>query len=531
MGICRFLFRINYCVCLILIGSNLIYGQQSKFDSIFYNTAVNISSKDVNRALHIADSLYSNTKEEKNKIRALMLSADIYKNKGNINAAINYALKANLIAENSNNYEWIARISGFLSTQYRLAGLKSPGLKFLSRGQEVSKKIANANTSNQFQVLVFQEKAYYQMDDEKFSEAVESLKKANQLFTNIKDSQIKFFLLATNEEMLGKNISFLHELQSAKKHYLKSLFYLKKASGDDSSLKGFVYDGLGKIYLEEKKYNEAHSYFLKAIAIAERSDFANLKIETYKDLSKYCYAINDMPNYKVYNELYNKNLQNQIGRDRHSANEIVSLVNSNSIKSLNKKNEYLNALIVIIVVLTLFFLIYVIQKKREQKKFQRVLKLIKEQSLGSKKTQEHNSFHHKRRLFSKDEKSNAIMSPDVEKLLIEKLREFELSNKFTDNNISLSSLSTLLDTNSKYLSYVINNYKGKDFNAYINELRIFFIINKIENDEAYTYYKISYLAQEAGFSSHSKFSAVFKSVMGLSPSVFLDQYNSSKKVK
>jgi AraC-like DNA-binding protein len=71
------------------------------------------------------------------------------------------------------------------------------------------------------------------------------------------------------------------------------------------------------------------------------------------------------------------------------------------------------------------------------------------------------------------------------------------------------------------LSNVINTHKEKDFNNYVNELKILFVIDKLRNSPEYLEYKLSYIAEEFGFSSHSKFASVFKSVVGLSPSVFI----------
>lgn len=119
-----------------------------------------------------------------------------------------------------------------------------------------------------------------------------------------------------------------------------------------------------------------------------------------------------------------------------------------------------------------------------------------------------------------DEKE--IMSCEVKEEILKKLLLFEEGTKYTDRNFNLSALSVKLKTNTKYLSYIINKYKKKDFNSYINELRILYIIKKMENNPAYLNYKISYLADECGFSSHSKFTAVFKSVVGMSPSRFMD---------
>lgn len=518
-----------FCIALILLNKS--YGQKTKFDSIFYHTAVNVTGTDPDKALIIADSLYQHTPEDNNKIRALMLTANIYSKKGQINKSIDYALKANLLAEKLSNFEWVARISGFLSTQYRTTGIKSSGLNFLTKGLEASQKITNVNTSNMFQALAYQEKAYYQMEDEAYLEAIGSLNKAGNFFKALKEDNAKYFLLATNEELLGKNSFSLDNFDFTKKHYLQGLVYLEKASGEDSPLKGFIYNGLGKVFFKEKNNEKAHDYFLKALTIAEKSDFSSLKIESYKDLSIYHDAINDMANYKYYNDLYNQLLQSQIEENKQSADGIVKAISNDSEKSANNVKVYLYALAAGIIILSFLFYFYGVRKKREKKQFQRIVKTLRERSfqLGALNAVEKPLV--KEKINSTDKQCSVLMSPEVEQVLIDKLRTFELGDKFTDNNISLASLSTILDTNSKYLSYVINNYKGKDFNTYINELRVLFITRKIENETVYAQYKISYLAEEAGFSSHSKFSAVFKSVVGLSPSVYLEQYNSAKKRK
>lgn len=101
------------------------------------------------------------------------------------------------------------------------------------------------------------------------------------------------------------------------------------------------------------------------------------------------------------------------------------------------------------------------------------------------------------------------------------LREFEQNNEYLENDISMSVLAGKLKTNTIYVSHILNNRYNKDFNTYINELRIRYIVRKLKENKNYRRYKISYLAEESGFSSHSKFSAVFKFVTGFSPSAFL----------
>lgn len=118
-------------------------------------------------------------------------------------------------------------------------------------------------------------------------------------------------------------------------------------------------------------------------------------------------------------------------------------------------------------------------------------------------------------------KSGNLLKESEEQIL-SGLSKFEKSTRFTQKDMSLGKLAARLSTNTKYLSEVINRHKGKNFNAYINELRVNYIIWKLKSDSAYLHYKVSYLADECGFSSHSSFATVFKSIVGVSPSVFID---------
>lgn len=88
--------------------------------------------------------------------------------------------------------------------------------------------------------------------------------------------------------------------------------------------------------------------------------------------------------------------------------------------------------------------------------------------------------------------------------------------------MSLANLASQFDTNTKYLSEIINKHYNVNFNTYINKLRVNYIVEKLKTDANYMNYKISYLAEDAGFSSHSSFATVFKSITGIAPVTFID---------
>ncbi|KMQ59196.1 hypothetical protein ACM40_17980 [Chryseobacterium sp. BLS98] len=119
------------------------------------------------------------------------------------------------------------------------------------------------------------------------------------------------------------------------------------------------------------------------------------------------------------------------------------------------------------------------------------------------------------------EKSITITDETV-KMILGKLEKFEKSQKFIKKDLSLTSLATDLNTNTRYLSEIIKQYKENNYNNYINGLRINYIINKLYENPIYREYKISYLAEACGFSSREVFAVIFKKETGVSPSYFIN---------
>ena len=51
----------------------------------------------------------------------------------------------------------------------------------------------------------------------------------------------------------------------------------------------------------------------------------------------------------------------------------------------------------------------------------------------------------------------------------------------------------------------------------------------MKTEKAYLTYKVSYLAESSGFSSHSAFTVVFKNITGFTPKQFITFLKKSKK--
>lgn len=119
-------------------------------------------------------------------------------------------------------------------------------------------------------------------------------------------------------------------------------------------------------------------------------------------------------------------------------------------------------------------------------------------------------------------KSVTKISNEIESKITNGLEEFEKKEEFLYNNVSLAYLASKLEVNTRYLSSFLNSQLNESFSSYINRLRVEYIVGKLKSNPKYLKYKISYLAEESGYTSHSSFTIAFKAVTGMSPTKFIN---------
>ncbi|MCW8980185.1 MAG: helix-turn-helix domain-containing protein [Altibacter sp.] len=105
--------------------------------------------------------------------------------------------------------------------------------------------------------------------------------------------------------------------------------------------------------------------------------------------------------------------------------------------------------------------------------------------------------------------------------ILQSLVAFERNKEYLSQKISLGYLSKRLDTNSKYLSQVINMEKDKSFTQYINDLRVTYAFKKLAADPVFRKYTIMAIAGECGFKTGESFSKAFYKKYGIYPSYYL----------
>ncbi|WP_420570830.1 helix-turn-helix domain-containing protein [Kordia sp.] len=134
----------------------------------------------------------------------------------------------------------------------------------------------------------------------------------------------------------------------------------------------------------------------------------------------------------------------------------------------------------------------------------------------------------------KDIKSEVVSIGIDQHIIEEVLKElevFEKSEAYLTNQISLKDVAKIVNTNSKYLSKIVNSYKKKNFTTYINDLRIDYLVSHVQTDTKYQKYTIRAIAEEIGFSNPEGFSRAFQKKTGLKPSYFIKKVRENTQKK
>ena len=117
-------------------------------------------------------------------------------------------------------------------------------------------------------------------------------------------------------------------------------------------------------------------------------------------------------------------------------------------------------------------------------------------------------------------KSSHLSDEDKEQLLSRIQAVMENNEEIFSPEFSLERLAMLSESKYKYVSQVINEYYGQNFNNFLNSYRIKEACKRMGDVEHYGNYTIEAISESVGFKSRSTFVSSFKRITGLTPSQY-----------
>jgi AraC-like DNA-binding protein len=350
---------------------------------------------------------------------------------------------------------------------------------------------------------------------------------------------------ASAYNILGESYFALNSINNNDKYLDSTLIYYNKAfmEGEKFIPKhknslSFYNLRVANVLIKRKQYKKALKLVNTFDLVKKSQDYYFLKSLIFKNLKSsdsslyYSYKFlnfnNTSPNteknkivvYNILANLYNDNskidsafrysklalgMLEKLNKSKTAANKTHFLYDFDHIQKLNdsilsnemnKKNKLIISLLIFVF---LFFILMYYLFYKEKKK-----------TINVKQPQ----------------KKDYSIHIEIEEMVLKELKKFELSKDYLDSTFSIHQLAKNLNTNTSYLSSVINEKKGKSYKQYLTELRINYLIKILTTNSKFRKYTVKALGEEIGYTNASSFSRSFKNYLGKTPS---DYINSLKK--
>ena len=117
-------------------------------------------------------------------------------------------------------------------------------------------------------------------------------------------------------------------------------------------------------------------------------------------------------------------------------------------------------------------------------------------------------------------KNSSLGIEDKKELLAKILGVMENVDEICSLTFSAERLAQLTGSKYKYVSQVINEKYGCNFNVFLNKFRIKEACRRFSDIEKYGQYTIDAMSQSLGFKSRTTFTSSFKKIIGITPSQY-----------
>lgn len=499
---------------IVLFTNAAVAQTLSKQESLF-DESEELLYSNPNDALKVGFHLLKTSSSNYDKAKINLLLAKIYRFKGDYNNALNYLFEAD---KNKTDLpsELLVDISVNKAAILRRLFIDNQSNKYLKEAEKEVLHLKGKKEYSYAQGLVILEKTLMYVDRQNYTAALKLIE--NQSVEK-KYPELSVWYRITQ----GKIYCGLGDFNKAQSYLDHALQQLNTAEQKNHFAELHTLSGLATVYFHKKEHNKAIGLLLKALNTAKM--FGNLYLtETIDNQLIVNYiAINDRENYKLYNTAFLKTSKSVEDIEQESINTAYNLISKEYENHYgSKKQNYATRLYILLsvfvlgVMFTAFFWFKFQSKKKRLGEIINYLEITRN-NLITRFTEK------------KDTGKKIAIPQETEQILLNKLKRFESSKRYTNNDMSLAVLAGQFETNTKYLSEVINKHYNVNFNTYINKLRIGFIVEKLKSDSNFMNYKISYLAETCGFSSHSSFATVFKSITGIAPITFIELLKDEKE--
>lgn len=313
---------------------------------------------------------------------------------------------------------------------------------------------------------------------------------------------------------------------AARKLFEKQLTVINTPlEADRDSISAYI--NIAETYRLEKKYKEATELLGKAFEMSQESD--NIELSSYiASQMKDCFSnLNDVENENKYYNIYltqreklNSSRLSNIGELKYISDLKKEEIKAQRMAERNRSFRFMIIGLVIILLTILISTVIIVRKNRVLKNRNKSL-YDKYRELLEKESKQKLS-----------QNTTVNLNDSTREKLAKKIGEvMEDPDVVVGQDFSLKQLAAAVDSNTTYVSKVINEVYGVSFSTLLGNSRVKVACRRINEDKMYLHLTIEAIARSVGFKSRTAFINTFKREVGITPSQFIKLAAEEKKNK
>ncbi|PWN69409.1 hypothetical protein C1631_015265 [Chryseobacterium phosphatilyticum] len=498
-----------------------------------------LSSTNPKKAIQLSIESYNSAKKidyKKGMLDNRMIQMAKYFDLGDFKKVIEISKEAELLSNNLDIAEDLSNTFRLRASAYTELGFNDESLKDFTKALEISEKITSSDSKFYYRSLIYTGIGSYMAHinapvDSVMSYEKKTLAEALKISADKNFINKKYYLISNVYTNLGMINVAKGYPKKAEEYFIKALEICRnKNYSINIQTEILVLNEFAWLYFDQKNYDKAIQYAKEAAVMEKQFSFPYIRRDIYEILFKSQVEKGNKEESSEYMAKFTKLNDSIVNAEKKTINtpmkHILSEKESDNHDRMNR---------ILITGAALFVLSisggWIYWRRRNKILHQNYEKIIENLKKAESVSAEEKDVPADALViedagsivYPHEKTSNLIIKNDTVNNILSKLKKIENSQKFIKKDFTLTFLASELNTNPRYLSEIIKQHKGKSYNNYINGLRIGYITNKLYKNPVYREYKISYLAEECGFTSREVFAVIFKKETGMTPSYFISQ--------
>ncbi len=463
----------------------------------------------------------------------LALESNKLANQGEYNTALDLGIKGiKIVEENDNDAQLLSKMYITVGNIYSVFEDHEKAYPYYLEGLSYVRETGDVNLQFSYLNNLTAVCCYIKelAKAEEFNQAAHDLPLGDKAKQNYFYALNKGFIAMAGDKLL-------HAIEA----YKESLQYAQEPGMMPQWLAA-SYSELYRVFEEKGDLDSSLFYLIKYKDLSESEGFVYMQVDAYKSLSRIYQKLKDTEKADYYLNQYVT-----LGDSMMNNREFNRIRNKQASYEEAKSNSYINELsttiaaqkTILFIILALFFggllltILLYFQKKKLQHAyrdlFARNKELVKIESKYAEAQKTIVQLRENKTVEVQAKTTGTGLKDEQREQLLHKINlVMDDEAVYSNPDFNLAELAHMVDSNTKYVSQMINETYGMNFRTYINNYRIKLSRKRLSDTESYGNFTIKAISESVGFKSQSSFIESFRKVTGITPSMFQNMAQKSE---